>query len=63
VQAVAGSVVVIRDSLEGVKIVFIVQIENSSSVIDRRVIKLCVVLGEFLVRKINVNLKIILRSY
>jgi hypothetical protein len=63
VQAVAGSVVVIRDSLEGVKIVFIVQIENSSSVIDRRVIKLCVVLGEFLVRKVNVNLKIILRSY
>jgi hypothetical protein len=63
VQAVAGSVVVIRDSLEGVKIVFVVQIEDSSSVIiDRRVIKLCVVLGEFLVRKVNVNLKIVLRS-
>jgi hypothetical protein len=61
VQAIAGSVVVIRNSLEGVKIVFVVQIENSSSVIDRRVIKLCVVLGEFLVRKVNVNLKIILR--
>jgi hypothetical protein len=62
VQAVISSIVVIRDSLEGVKIVFIVQIEDSSSVIDRRVIKLCVVLGEFLVRKVNVNLKIILRS-
>jgi hypothetical protein len=43
--------------------VFIVQIENSSSVIDRRFVKLCVVLKEFLVREVNIKLKIILRSY
>jgi hypothetical protein len=62
VRAVAGSVVVIRDSPEGVKMVFVVRMEDSSSVIDRRGIKLCVVLGEFLVRKVNVDLKMILRS-
>jgi hypothetical protein len=62
VQAVAGSVVIVRNSLERVKIVFIVRIENGGSVIDRRVIKLCVVLGEFLVREVNIKLEIILRS-
>jgi hypothetical protein len=44
VIAVAGRVIVVRDSLERVKVVFIVQIEDSSGVIDRRVIKFCVVL-------------------
>jgi hypothetical protein len=62
VQAVAGSVVIARDSPERVKIVFVVRTEDSSSVIDRCVIKLSVVLGEFLVRKVNVKLKIIFRS-
>jgi hypothetical protein len=44
VITIAGRVINIRDSLERVKVVFIVQIENSSSVIDRRVIKFYVVL-------------------
>jgi hypothetical protein len=54
--------VFVRNSLERVKVVFIVRIEDSSSVIDRRVVELYVVLGEFLVREVNVKLKIILRS-
>jgi hypothetical protein len=44
VVAVAGSVVIVRDSLERVKVVFIVRIENRSCVIDRRLIKFYVVL-------------------
>jgi hypothetical protein len=44
VIAVAGRVIIVRDSLERVKVVFVMQIEDRSSVIDRRVIKLCVVL-------------------
>jgi hypothetical protein len=44
VVAVAGGVVIVRDSLERVKVVFIVQIENRSCVIDRRIIKFCIVL-------------------
>jgi hypothetical protein len=51
---------IIRDSPERVKVVFIVRVEDSSSVIDRRVIEFCVVLGEFLVREVNVKLKVIL---
>jgi hypothetical protein len=62
VQAVAGGVVIVRNSPERVKMVFIVRIEDGSSVIDRRVVKLCVVLGEFLVREVNIKLKMILRS-
>jgi hypothetical protein len=62
VRAVAGSVIIVRDGPERVKMVFVVRIEDSSSVIDRRVIKLSVVLGEFLVRKVNVELEMILRS-
>jgi hypothetical protein len=60
VIAVAGSVIIVRDSLERVKVVFIVRIENCSCVIDRRVIKFCVVLREFLVGEVNVKLKVIL---
>jgi hypothetical protein len=44
VFAVAGDVVVVGDGPERVKVVFIVRVEDSSSVIDRRVIKFCVVL-------------------
>jgi hypothetical protein len=62
VRAVAGSVVIVRDGPERVKMVFVVRMEDSSSVIDRRVVKLSVVLREFLVRKVNVKLKMILRS-
>jgi hypothetical protein len=62
VRAVAGGVVTIRDSPERVKMVFVVRIKDSGGVIDRRVIKLCVVLEEFLVRKVNVELTMILRS-
>jgi hypothetical protein len=62
VWAVAGSIMIVRDSPERVKIVFVVRTEDSSSVIDRCVIKLSVVLGDFLVRKVNVKLKIIFRS-
>jgi hypothetical protein len=60
VSAVASSIMIIRDSPERVKVVFIVRVEDSSSVIDRRVIEFCVVLGEFLVREVNVKLKVIL---
>jgi hypothetical protein len=58
----SGSVVIVRDGLERVKMVFVVRIEDSSSIIDGRVVRLGIVLGEFLVRKINIELKIILRS-
>jgi hypothetical protein len=44
VIAIASGVVIVRDGLERVKVVFIVRIEDRSSVIDRRVIKFCVVL-------------------
>jgi hypothetical protein len=44
VIAVAGGVVIVGDGPERVKVVFIVRIEDSSGVIDRRVIEFCVVL-------------------
>jgi hypothetical protein len=62
VWAVAGSIMIVRDSPERVKIVFVMRMEDSSGIIDRRVIKLSVVLGEILVRKVNVELEMILRS-
>jgi len=60
VIAVAGGVVIVRDSPERVKVVFIVRMEDCSCVIDRRVIELCVVLREFLVGEVNVELEVIL---
>jgi hypothetical protein len=60
VSAIVGGVVIVGDSPECVKVVFIMQVEDSSSVIDRRVIKFCVVLREFLVREVNVKRKLIL---
>jgi hypothetical protein len=44
VIVVAGGVVIVRDSPERVKVVFIVRMEDRSCVIDRRVIEVCVVL-------------------
>jgi hypothetical protein len=44
VWAVAGGVVIVWDGPERVKVVFIVWMEDSSGVIDGRVIKFCVVL-------------------
>ena len=60
VIAVAGGVVIVRDSPERVKVVFIVRMEDCSCVIDRRVIEFCVVLREFLVGEVNVELEVIL---
>jgi hypothetical protein len=62
VQAVAGGVVIVRNGPERVKMVFIVRMEDGGGVIDRRVVELCVVLGKFLVREVNIELKMILRS-
>jgi hypothetical protein len=42
--------------------VFVVRIEDCSSVIDRRVVKLCVVLTQLCVSKVNVSNKVIFRS-
>jgi hypothetical protein len=62
VRAVADGVVIIEDGLERIKVVFIVRVEDSSGVIDKRVVKLCVVLGEFLTSEVNVKLEMILWS-
>ncbi|KAF2824843.1 hypothetical protein CC86DRAFT_295542, partial [Ophiobolus disseminans] len=42
-RPVSYAVIGIRYLLKSLKVVFIVQIEDRSSVIDRRVVKLCVV--------------------
>lgn len=60
VGAVVCSVVIVRDSPERIKVVFIVRVEDSSSVIDKRFIEFCVVLEEFLVREVDVELEMIL---
>jgi hypothetical protein len=44
VRAVAGGVVIVWDGPERVKVVFLVWMEDSSGVIDKRVVKFCVVL-------------------
>jgi hypothetical protein len=47
VRAVAR-VIIVRDFLKSFEVVFIVRIKDGDSVIDRRVVKLCVVLGQLL---------------
>jgi hypothetical protein len=44
VIAVAGGVVIVGDGLERVKEVFIVRMEDRSSLTDRRVVEFCLVL-------------------
>jgi hypothetical protein len=56
------AVVGIRYLLKSLKVVFVVQIEDCSSVIDRRIIKLCVVLTQLCVSEVNVSNKVIFRS-
>lgn len=57
---VAGYVVIVRDGLERVKVVFIVWMEECSCIIDRRVVEFCIVLCKSLVGKINIELEMIL---
>jgi hypothetical protein len=60
VRTVTSGVVIIRDGPERVKVIFVVRMEDSSIVIDRRIIKLCVALRQFLVSKFNVEHKVVL---
>ncbi|KAF2023258.1 hypothetical protein EK21DRAFT_81346, partial [Setomelanomma holmii] len=55
VEAVALSIVIIRNLLERLKVVFVVQIEDSSGVINRRFIKLNVVLRDLLVSEVDIK--------
>jgi hypothetical protein len=56
------AVIGIRYLLKSLKVVFVVRIEDCSSVIDRRIIKLCVVLTQLCVSEVNVSNKVIFRS-
>jgi hypothetical protein len=56
------AVVGIRYLPKSLKVVFVVRIEDCSSVIDRRIVKLCVVLTQLCVSEVNVSDKVIFRS-
>jgi hypothetical protein len=43
VRSKFGTIIVIRDVLEGLKVVLIVRVEYSCGVVDRRVIKLTII--------------------
>jgi hypothetical protein len=61
-RPVSYAVVGIRYLPKSFKVVFVVRIEDCSSVIDRRIIKLCVVLTQLCVSEVNVSNKVIFRS-
>jgi hypothetical protein len=61
-RPVLYAVIGIRYLLKSLKVVFVVRMEDCSSVIDRRIVKLCVVLTQLCVSEVNVSDKVIFRS-
>jgi hypothetical protein len=58
VRAVAR-IMIVRDFPESFEVVFIVRMKDGGSIIDRRIVKLCVVLGQFLMCQIHVKHEVI----
>ena len=59
VVGAVARVIIGRDFPKSFKVVFIVRMKDGGSVIDRRVVKLCVVLGQFLMCQVNVKHEVI----
>jgi hypothetical protein len=59
-SAVAHRVVIVRNNPERVKVVFSVQMENGGGIIGWSIIKLCIILRQFLMSKVNFEHKMVL---
>ena len=61
VDAVAGGDIGVRHLPERRKVVLVVQVEDYSSVVNKRVIKFLIVLSKLTMRKVNIRNKIVFR--